>query len=153
RGKWQRHLTQIRAAAARYRVPIVSVHQVGANDDLIFDGRSVAVDGAGSPLAVLPGWQPAGQTIDLPHPAERTAPAIPADVGLEVDPQSELFHALVLGIRDYVHKTGHEKVVIGLSGGIDSSLVACLAAAALGAQSVTGLLMPSRFSSAASVED
>ncbi len=153
RGKWQRHVTQIRAAAARYRMPIVSVHQVGANDDLIFDGRSVAVDGAGSPLAVLPGWQAAVQTIDLPDRAGRAAPAIPADVGLEVDPVSELFHALVLGTRDYVRKTGHEKVLIGLSGGIDSSLTACLAAAALGAQNVTGLMMSSRYSSAASVED
>ena len=152
-GKWERHVQQLRAAAVRYRVPIVAVHTVGANDDLIFDGRSVAVDASGSPMAVLPGWIPAVQTIDLPEPGARAAPAIPSDVGLEVEPLSEMFHALVLGLCDYVHKTGHRKVVIGLSGGIDSSVTASLAAAALGPDNVIGIMMPSRYSSAASLED
>ncbi len=153
RGKWQRHVQQQRAAATRYRLPIVAVQQVGGNDDLIFDGRSVAVDAAGSPVAVLPGWTSAVETIELVEPGMAPAPGLPADVGLEVEPLSEVFHALVLGIRDYCAKTGHERVAIGLSGGIDSSVVACLAVAALGAANVAGVMMPSRYSSAASVED
>ncbi len=152
-GKWERRVHLLRAAASRYRLPIAAVHQVGANDDLIFDGRSVAVDAAGSPIAVLPGWVPAVRTIEIPDPAAPGAERFPADVTLEVEPLSELFHALVLGIADYVAKTGHEKVMIGLSGGIDSSLVATLAAAALGPENVIGLMMPSRYSSVASLED
>ena len=153
RGKWQRHVQQLRAAAIRYRVPIVAVHQVGGNDDLIFDGRSVAVDATGSPVAVLPGWISAVETIDLADPGAPAVPGMPADVGLDVEPLSELFHALVLGIHDYCSKTGHRRVVIGLSGGIDSAVVACLATAALGSSNVSGVMMPSRYSSAASVED
>lgn len=152
-GKWQRHIQQQRAAAARYGVPIIAVHQVGGNDDLIYDGRSVAVNAAGSPVAVLPGWSAAVETIELVDPGAPPAPGLPADVGLEVDPLSEVFHALVLGIRDYCAKTGHERVVLGLSGGIDSAVVACLAVAALGPANVAGVMMPSRYSSAGSVED
>ncbi len=153
RGKWQRHVQQLRAAATRYHVPIVAVHQVGGNDDLIFDGRSVAVDATGSPLAVLPGWTSAVETIDLGDPGDPAVPGLPADVGLDVEPLSELFHALVLGIRDYCVKTRHDRVVIGVSGGIDSAVVACLATAALGPANVSGVMMPSRYSSPASVED
>ncbi len=153
RGKWQRHIQQQRAAAARFRIPIVAVHQVGGNDDLIFDGRSVAVDAVGSPMAILPGWVPAVETIELVDPGTAPAPGLPADVGLDVEPLSEVFQALVLGTRDYCVKTGHERVVLGLSGGIDSSVVACLAVAALGPANVSGVMMPSRYSSAASVED
>jgi NAD+ synthetase len=153
RGKWQRHIQQQRAAAARYGLPIVAVHQVGGNDDLIYDGRSVAVDGGGSPVAVLPGWTAAVETIELVDPGAVAAPGLPADVGLKVDPLSEVFQALVLGIRDYCGKTGHQRVVLGLSGGIDSAVVACLAVAALGPANVSGVMMPSRYSSAGSVED
>ncbi len=152
-GKWQRHVRQLRAEATTHRMPIVAVHQVGANDDLIFDGRSVAVDATGSPLAVLPGWTSAIETIELVDPGTAAAPGLPADVGLDVEPLSELFHALVLGIRDYCAKTGHQRVVIGLSGGIDSAVTACLAAAAVGPHNVRGVMMPSRYSSAGSVED
>ncbi len=152
-GKWQRHIKQLRAEAMRHRMPIVAVHQVGANDDLIFDGRSVAVDAAGSPLAVLPGWTSAVETIELADPGAVAAPGLPADVGLDVESRSELFHALVLGIRDYCAKTGHDRVVIGLSGGIDSAVTACLATAAIGPQRVRGVMMPSRYSSAGSVQD
>ncbi len=152
-GKWQRHVQQLRTAATRYHLPIVAVHTVGANDDLIFDGRSVAIDRGGLPLAVLPGWTEAVQTVELPEPDGAGTSGLPADTWIEVDPLSEIFHALVLGIRDYCHKTGHTKVSIGLSGGIDSALTACLAAAALGPDNVHGVMMPSRYSSRGSVED
>jgi len=152
-GKWQRHVQQLRAAAAHHRLPIVVVHTVGGNDDLVFDGRSVAVDADGSPLAVLPGWGPRVQTVEVPPRGAEAGAGLPADVSLEVEPLSELFHALVLGVADYVRKTGHARVSLGLSGGIDSSVVACLAAAALGPKHVAGVMMPSRYSSSASVED
>jgi NAD+ synthetase len=143
--KWTRHLQQVRAAATEHGLPIVAVHQVGANDDLIFDGRSVAVSADGSVLSVLPAWAPAVRTVDL---RAGTAQEVPA-----IEPMDDLFHALVLGVRDYWHKTGHRKVVIGLSGGLDSAVTAAVAAAALGRDNVIGVMMPSRFSSAGSLED
>jgi len=143
--KWTRHLQQVRAAATEHGLPIVAVHQVGANDDLIFDGRSVAVSADGSVLSVLPAWTPAVRTVDL---RAGTAQEVP-----EIEPMDDLFHALVLGVRDYWHKTGHRKVVIGLSGGLDSAVTAAVAAAALGPDNVIGVMMPSRFSSAGALED
>ena len=142
-----------RAAAARFRIPIVAVHQVGGNDGLIFDGRSVAVDAVGSPMAILPGWVPAVETIELVDPGTAPAPGLPADVGLDVEPLSEVFQALVLGTRDYVRKTGFSKTLVGLSGGIDSALTAAIAVDALGSENVVGVTMPSRYSSEGSVSD
>jgi NAD+ synthetase len=146
-GKWRRHLQQVKAAAAGGGFPVVAVHQVGANDDLIFDGRSVVVAADGSPMAVLPAWESAVRTVDLDGP--RSAAQEPADI----EPLEDLFQALVLGVKDYWRKTGHRKVVIGLSGGLDSAVIAVLAAAALGPENVIGVMMPSRYSSAASLED
>ncbi|MHC4415821.1 MAG: NAD+ synthase [Planctomycetota bacterium] len=155
-GKWQRHLEQLRAAATGHRLPVVAVQQVGGNDDLIFDGRSVAVDADGSIVTVLPGWESAVETIELPRLARGSAgpgPARPQVVAAEFEPMSELFGALVLGVKDYCGKTGNEKVIIGLSGGIDSAVTACIAVRALGPDRVLGVMMPSRYSSAASLED
>jgi NAD+ synthase (glutamine-hydrolysing) len=144
--KWSRHLQLVRAAATEHKMPVVTVHQVGANDDLIFDGRSVVVDADGSVVSLLPAWMPAVRTVDLaPGPVAVEVP--------EVDAMDDLFQALVLGVRDYWHKTGHRTVVIGLSGGIDSAVTATIAAAALGPENVTGVMMPSRHSSVGSVED
>ncbi|MHC4710535.1 MAG: NAD+ synthase [Planctomycetota bacterium] len=144
--KSTRHLQQVRAAATKHGMPVVAVHQVGANDDLIFDGRSVVVDAEGSVVSLLPAWEPAVRTVDL-----RSATAA-VDVP-EIEPMDDLFHALVLGVRDYWHKTGHHKAVIGLSGGIDSAVTAVVATAALGRDNVIGVMLPSRYSSAASLED
>jgi NAD+ synthetase len=148
-GKWQRHLEQMRAAVDLYRIPVVTVHQVGANDDLIFDGRSIALDADGTILTLLPAWEPALRTIDL---AQRPAQRLDLPAGM-LEPAAELFGALCLGIRDYCRKTGYAEVLVGLSGGIDSAVVACLAAAALGPRGCTGLMMPSRYTSPASRED
>jgi NAD+ synthetase len=144
--KWTRHLEQVRAAATEHRLPIVTVHQVGANDDLIFDGRSVVVGADGSLVSVLPAWTPAVRTVDLR--GETAAEDVP-----EIEPLDDLFHALVLGVRDYWRKTGHRKVVIGLSGGLDSAVTGTVAAAALGRDNTIGVMMPSRYSSAGSLED
>ncbi len=153
-GKPQRHVEQLRAAASRHRLPIVSVHQVGANDDLIYDGRSIAMETDGTVAAVLPGWTSAVETIALAEGGRFEVPAAapppqqpsPSDLG-------EVFNALALGVADYCRKTGHDRVIIGLSGGIDSAVTACVAAAALGPQKILGVMMPSRYSSPESLED
>ena len=150
-GKWQRHLAQIREAVRAHRLPIVVVNQVGGNDDLVFDGRSVVVGADGALRAVLPGWEPAVETIDLSE-----APPTEALARLErslAEPLRELFSALVLGVKDYCHKVGKTRVVLGLSGGVDSALAASIATTALGASNVSGLIMPSRYSSPESRED
>lgn len=146
-GKGERHLRQLREIAKRIGTPIVAVNQVGANDDLIFDGRSTVVNAAGEQIAVLPDFESAVQTVDL-------ACATP-QVGLSGadEPMRELYDALVLGVRDYLHKTGVQDALIGLSGGIDSAVTAVIAVAALGCEHVSGVMMPSQFSSPGSVED
>jgi NAD+ synthase (glutamine-hydrolysing) len=155
-GKWVRHLKQLRESAIALGCPVVSVNQVGGNDDLIFDGRSVAMDATGEVRALLPGWEPAVEVVEL-HRGEKgngaRGGAGKPIATREPDINEELFHALVLGVRDYVHKTGNTSVALGLSGGIDSALVATLAVAALGAAHVTGMTMPSRYSSQGSVTD
>jgi NAD+ synthetase len=144
-GKWQRHLDQLRATAASCRLPIVAVNEVGGNDDLVFDGRSVAVDASGRVLCALPGWSSAVETIDLDANPMTTVPTF--------DPLEEIFETLVLGVRDYAHKIGQRQALVGLSGGIDSAVTAVVTARALGGENVAGVAMPSKFSSPISLED
>lgn len=132
-------------AARRTKTFTVLVNQAGGNDDLIFDGGSVACDGQGRTVARMPLFTADTTVID-------TRAAGPAqawsddDLGLETS-------ALVFGLGDYFRKTGHSRALVGLSGGIDSALVACLAARALGQANVHGITMPTRFSSKGSIED
>lgn len=132
--------------ACRHGLPLVYVNQVGANDELIFDGQSMVLDNKGMLM-----WRGAAfteelKTIDLKRP-EPGRPFIP------LEPIETVYQALSLGIREYLHKSGFNKAVLGLSGGIDSAVTACLAVEALGAENVMGLLMPSLYSSRGSVED
>ncbi|MFM7652150.1 MAG: NAD+ synthase [Vulcanococcus sp.] len=142
------------SAAARLGCPVVYVNQVGGNDELVFDGGSfvIGADGtvrqqlawAASDLGV---WDAAGGGRgDAGAPAEPAAFPLPA-------PEELLLRALVLGLQDYARKCGFRRALLGLSGGIDSALVAVLAAAALGAEQVQALLMPSPWSSAGSIDD
>jgi NAD+ synthetase len=134
----------LQAVAQRVGAPVVYVNQVGGHDELLFDGDSAAVAPDGAWLGAAPRWRAGIWTIDT---AQRiAAPAEP-------HPLDDLHAALVTGIRDYCRKTGQRRVVLGLSGGIDSALVAALAADALGPDAVTGLLMPGPFSSPGSVTD
>lgn len=123
--------------ARRAGVPVVSVNLCGAQDELIFDGRSFAVDGRGRPLAELAAFAEEVRVVDL---AAAPVPA-PAELGRE----EELFRALTLGISGFARKNRLEGAVLGLSGGIDSALVAALATAALGPERVTALAIPSRY--------
>jgi NAD+ synthetase len=146
-GKGARHVEQVRAIAKKHRVTVALCNQVGANDDLVFDGRSFVVQPDGTLAARLPSFSEAVETIDL----ERTS--APASAMRDDHPTAEIFAALRLGIQDYVRKTGHDDVWIGLSGGIDSAVTAALAVAALGPARVAGVLMPSRHTSRASIDD
>ena len=132
--------------ASRHQLPFVFVNQVGGSDDLVFDGRSMAFDRQGRPQLVLKPFQEELAVVE-------TGSSGAASNYTEIDPIGSIHDALALGVRDYVRKCGFEKVVLGLSGGIDSAVVCCLAAAAIGAENVLGITMPSEYSSRGSVED
>ncbi len=129
------------------QVPItyIYVNQVGANDELIFDGGSFALNESGKVLGALPTFTESVQTIDRHL-------TLPTDFE-SINEIESLHQALVLGIRDYFRKTGFDTAILGLSGGIDSAVVACLAAEALGPDNVVGVALPSRYSSEHSVID
>jgi NAD+ synthetase len=133
------------AIARRDGVPVLMSNQVGGNDSLIFDGSSLALNARGEVIA-----QAASFEEDLVVLDPFAAPAMPAP---EDDDTEAAYRALVLGTRDYVRKCGFSKVLVGLSGGIDSALVACIAADALGAENVIAVGMPSPYSSAGSIDD
>ncbi len=129
----------------RYQLPIVYVNQVGAQTEIIFDGGSCYIDKQGKTLVQMNYFKEDFQIIDT----ENIVP-------LQQKPTNtieKIYHALVLGIRDYFQKNGFRKAVLGLSGGIDSALTLVLAAEALGKENVRVLLMPSQFSSGHSVDD
>ncbi|MBV9506711.1 MAG: NAD+ synthase [Acidobacteriia bacterium] len=132
--------------AQRHGLPIVYVNQVGGNDDLIFDGRSCAFDAQGRLVGRAAGYREDVLVTDL---AAGTSTIAEDDFEIE----SEIWQALVLGVHDYVVKTRFSKVLLGLSGGIDSALTAAIAADAVGAENVLGVLMPSRYSSPGSIDD
>lgn len=147
RGKARLREAMLGRFARDHAVSVLHVNLVGANDELIFDGRSFVVGPDGAVRARAAAFTEdmlIVDTEDLP-----LAPAPPADRADE----DEVIDALCLGIRDYMHKCGFKDAVIGLSGGIDSAVVAALATRALGPERVTGITMPSRYSSDGSVED
>jgi NAD+ synthase (glutamine-hydrolysing) len=140
-------------AAQRYGLPIFYANQVGGNDDLIFDGNSVVVDANGAIVARAAHCQTDAihMAIDAPSQDITLQPATIAPY--PEDDNAEIWAALVLGVRDYARKCGFSRAVLGLSGGIDSTLVAAIAAEALGADNVLGVLMSSPYTSQASVDD
>ena len=135
----------IRRQAARSGAKIAYVNQVGGNDELIFDGFSMVVAPDGTLLAKAKGFAEDLLIVDTDGPPGRREP-----VGSEIE---QLAEALTLGLRDYAGKCGFRSAVLGLSGGIDSAVVAVLAARALGPENVVALAMPSRYSSAHSLSD
>ncbi|MFH1847169.1 MAG: NAD+ synthase [Candidatus Omnitrophota bacterium] len=143
-GKEEFRHNLVRKHAIKYRVPFVFVNQIGGNDELIFDGRSMCVDAKGNDLALFPGFEEKVAVVDIK--AEGQGFYIPQDK------MESIYKALVLGVQDYVKKCGFSKAVIGLSGGIDSAVVACLAQTALAKENVVGFYMPSMYSSDESLE-
>jgi NAD+ synthetase len=146
--KPQKRVEMLSQVAQTLEVPLVYCNCVGGNDQLIFDGHSLACDNRGEVLASLPGFEERCVVVDTASLAEPGAEA------QEESCQEEtIYKALVLGLRDYMHKCGMTRACLGLSGGIDSALTAVLACDALGAENVYGLTMPSPYSSGGSVDD
>jgi len=146
RGKRKTRREMLAAIARHHRSPVVMVNQVGGNDSLIFDGSSLVIAADGTVIAQAKSFEEDLIFADL---GARTG-----DLHWQTDNVDEaVYNALVLGTRDYVRKCGFSKAIIGLSGGIDSALVATIAVDALGKENVLGVGMPSPYSSEGSIED
>ena len=145
-GKHKSRLELMNNHARRHAVPIVFCNQVGGNDELLFDGCSCVVDAGGRLVAQARAFDEDLLVVDLDDPASARLETCP-------DGPASLYAALVMGLRDYARKCGFGSVVLGLSGGIDSAVVACIAAAAVGPANVHGVAMPSRYSSEHSLAD
>jgi len=141
--KFQARLDLLSTRAKEAGLPLVYVNMVGGQDDLIFDGRSVVVDAGGRIVGLAKGFK---EDLFVYDGEDK-------EVKPEIDEVGEIWAALVLGLRDYAHKNGFTKAVLGVSGGIDSALVAALASEALGPENVLGLVMPSRYTSKQSLKD
>ena len=135
--------------AIKYKIPVISVNQTGANTELIFDGASIVVNENGRIFNQLPFFEEAVETFSF----EDLKNGMISFKENKTDTISLIYKALVTGLRDYFTKTGLKNSIIGLSGGIDSAICLCLAVEALGKKNVRALLMPSRYSSDHSVSD
>ena len=170
-GKQTVRQEMLRRRVAEVGVPVVYLNLVGGQDELVFDGGSMVVDSDGDLLTELPRFVETVEVVDVPvvagpgtARAEGTVVEVPdvaaarpalgaPTLAAPLDRLAEVWGALVLGVRDYVGKNGFRDVVIGLSGGVDSSIVAAIATDALGPDHVHGVLMPSRYSTGHSVTD
>ncbi len=150
RGKRAVRESMLASIARRYAKPVVLVNQVGGNDSLLFDGTSLALNADGEVAARACSCEEDMVCFDT---QTQTGDIRPDSGNEEDDEDSLICRVLAMGIRDYVHKCGFKQALIGLSGGIDSALVAALAVDALGAANVIGIGMPSEYSSAGSIED
>jgi NAD+ synthase (glutamine-hydrolysing) len=168
RGKGGEREALLADHALRHELPVVYLNLVGGQDELVFDGESMAIGPGGEVLYRAPQFSEHLFWLDVPLPAR--SPGVKAHPAsrrplLEGDPEpitavaeplseeAEVYGALVSGLRDYVQKNGFDEVVVALSGGIDSALTATIAVDALGASSVRGITMPSRYSSEGSIND
>lgn len=150
-GKQNLREAMLKHSAISFQKPIIYTNQVGGNDDLIFDGRSFAVNKQGEIIARGEGFVSDFITVEFNGNQQdlvlgNISPVYESE-------EAEIWDALVLGVKDYVHKCRFSKVLLGLSGGVDSALVAAIATAALGKENVIGILMPSPYSSEHSISD
>lgn len=150
-GKQQFRETMLRHSAVRFQQPMIYTNQVGGNDDLIFDGRSFALNRQGEVMCRACGFDTDLVVVEFDETQRDFQLGTIAPVYESED--EEIWQALVLGVRDYARKCRFSKVVLGLSGGIDSAIVAAIATAALGKENVLGVLMPSPYSSEHSISD
>jgi NAD+ synthase (glutamine-hydrolysing) len=168
---YERNKDDIRLALVKKRAleigaPLVYVNMTGGQDDLVFDGDSIVVDAKGAVIARAPQFEDGMMLVDIDVATKTSTPSVVVSenevqldrtlvpgIAQRLGDEEEVWNAIVIGLRDYVHKNGFEDVLIGLSGGIDSALVAALAVDALGAENVHGVAMPSKYSSLHSIED
>jgi NAD+ synthase (glutamine-hydrolysing) len=159
-----KHAFRIELFASQVRQfarPLIYVNQVGGNDELVFDGNSLVLDATGAVIAQARAFEEDLLVVECgreaAQPPPQPSPGVPGEGKTsqirERDTLRDIYDALILGLRDYVHKCGFASVVLGLSGGIDSALTAAIAVAAFGPERVVGVAMPSRFSSDHSVND
>ncbi|WP_404295813.1 NAD+ synthase [Halomonas sp.] len=145
-------LRLLEARAAEVALPIVYVNMIGGQDELVFDGGSACVGAGGELLVQAPHWQVGLMPVQLIKEKGRWVPC-PGETEPEVEPEENLYCALVTGLRDYVNKSGFKGVVLGLSGGIDSALSLAIAVDALGPQRVHAVMMPYHYTADISRED
>ena len=168
---FERNKDDVRAALVKKRAlevgaPLVYLNMTGGQDDLVFDGDSIAVDAAGNVIARAPQFEDGMMLLDLEAEGGTSTPdvviseeeakldrVLTPGIAHRLSDEEEIWNAIVVGLRDYVIKNGFSQVLIGLSGGIDSALVAALACDALGPELVHGVAMPSKYSSSHSIED
>ncbi|BAZ00855.1 NAD+ synthase [Tolypothrix tenuis PCC 7101] len=150
-GKQQFREAMLKHSAVRFQQPLIYANQIGGNDDLIFDGCSFALSRQGEIVSRARGFETDLLIVEFDEKQRDFKVGKVAPIYDSAD--AEIWQALVLGVRDYARKCGFTKVVLGLSGGIDSSLVAAIAVAALGKENVFGVLMPSPYSSDHSISD
>jgi NAD+ synthase/NAD+ synthase (glutamine-hydrolysing) len=152
-GKQQLRENMLRHSATRYGQPILYANQVGGNDDLLFDGCSFGLNRAGEVVVRAKAFERDLVFAEFDAAVGELMPSPGAIAPLPDCADAEIWMALVMGVRDYVRKCGFTKAVLGLSGGIDSALVAAIASAALSPENVLGVLMPSPYSSDHSITD
>jgi len=159
-GKGRRHREILKKHAMRHGVVVAAVNQVGGNDELIFDGHAAVFGADGILIAAGPGFAEKLVVVDLDFESVGGKKSLRSGGGRAIDDplllaadEELLYRSLVLGVRDYLRKTGFKSVVLGLSGGIDSAVTAVIGAAALGAANVLGVSLPSRYSSEGSKTD
>lgn len=147
RDKEARRQELFRRVCTKHHLPLIYVNQVGGQDSLLFDGRSVVMDKQGKIIAKGTGFDEGMTIFDHAHENDRQN-------GVSLDDElAAIYRALVMGVRDYAHKCGFTSAVLGLSGGIDSALTAAIAVEALGCDNVLGIALPSKYSSHDSAED
>ena len=145
-GKYRVRQSVVSDCAKQFRCAICYCNTIGGQDELIFDGRSMFADSSGQIRAKAKAFEEDLLIADITVEGKDVKVSPVSTPAREIsEPSEEIYNALVLGTRDYVRKNGFAKVLVGLSGGIDSSVVAAVATAALGKENVTGITMPSRF--------
>ena len=166
RAKDDTRLALVTKRARQANAPLVYVNMTGGQDDLVFDGDSIVVGADGAVIARAPQFEDGVALVDIDVATKTSSPdviiseddvsvdrALVPGVAVRLDDREEIWNAIVVGLRDYVEKNGFRSVLVGLSGGIDSALVAALAVDALGAKRVNGVAMPSKYSSDHSISD
>lgn len=152
-GKRSERESVMRQRVAATGIPMVYLNTVGGQDELIFDGESFVMNGQGEITRRAPAWKETLACVDFEADEAGVVMPVPGEIAVPLDDEAAIYHGLVLGVRDYIDKNRFRGAVIGLSGGIDSALTLAIAVDAIGAERVTGVMMPSRYTAQMSTDD